>query len=58
VSIDNKTVLECLPTDASREPYIIDNIEINALGYTCLSAKDRGDVKKFMKQVIKKLDEL
>jgi len=57
VLIDGKTVLECSPTDQRKQVYIIDDIDTNALGYTCVSPRDRGDIKRFLKQVVKKLDE-
>lgn len=50
--------MECFPTDQKKEAYIIEDIDPDALGFTCVSPKDRGDIKKFMKQVIKKLDEV
>lgn len=58
VSIDNKTVLECIPTDERRTSYIIHDLDVDGLGFTCLSPRDRGEIKKFLKQAIKKLDEI
>lgn len=58
ILMDGKTVLECYPTDQKRPIYIIEDISTDALGYTCVSPKDRGNIKKFLKQAIKKLEEM
>lgn len=48
-SIVNVDVAECTPTDPDEDIFDKDLVEM--LGYTCLSPKDLGEIKRFIREV-------
>lgn len=54
--LDNgRMYAECLPTNPEKESYFLELNDM--LGFTCLSPRDRGEVKKYLKYVAEKLDQ-
>lgn len=52
-SIVNYNTAQCVPTDSAKDPY--DKGLDDMLGYVCLSPKDFGDLKKYLKQILEQL---
>ena len=53
-SIVNFDVAECTPTDPGKRYY--DKELVDMLGYTCLSPTDLGNIKKWLKKILRKAD--
>jgi hypothetical protein len=48
------TIANCYPTDPNKSEYELQVEDM--VGYICESPKDFGDTKKFLKKVLKALD--
>jgi len=53
-TIVNFEVAQCNPTDATKPEYDLELTKM--LGYMCLSPRDTGDVKAYIRQLLEELD--
>lgn len=53
-TIVNYVEAQCTPTDPEKQEY--DKLLKDMLGYTCLSPKDLGDMKKYIRNLMERLD--
>lgn len=53
-TIVNFRTAQCTPTSPNKEEYDLRTRDM--LGYTCLSPDDQGDVKKYIKDLLRRLD--
>ena len=44
----------CTPTDPEKPEYDLKIIDM--IGYTCMSPKDTGDMKKYIKKLLEQID--